>query len=210
MLHFENVQKEYGNFLALDIPTLTISKGICWLKGENGSGKTTLLKMVAGLHPFKGDILLNGLSIKKQRQAYLSQVSYAEAEPLYPSFITAEDLIKLYCQTKKSSIEAARDMLRQFNIHDDYKKPLGAYSSGMLKKLSLVLAFTGSPQLVLLDEPFITIDAEALETTCGIIMQHAAKGGSFIITSHQPVNSGQISFTNILVAENRTISSLSI
>ena len=176
MLRFENVQKLYGNFLALDIPSFTINNGLVWLKGENGSGKTTLLKMIAGLHPFKGTILLNdNLTIKNQRQQFLSLVNYAEAEPLYPSFLTARDLVKLYCHAKKGDIQHTQRLLQQLHIYDDYKKPLGAYSSGMIKKLSLALAFTGNPQLILLDEPLITIDADAVNVICAVIQQHAFK-----------------------------------
>lgn len=206
MLRFENVQKLYGNFLALDIPSFTINNGLAWLKGENGSGKTTLLKMIAGLHPFKGTILLNdNLTIKKERQQFLSFVNYAEAEPLYPSFLTAEDLVKLYCQAKKGDIQQTLQLLQQLHIYNDYKKPLGAYSSGMIKKLSLALAFTGSPQLILLDEPLITIDADAMNVICAVIQQHVEKGISFIITSHQAVEQYQLPFNQTLLAANRTI-----
>jgi len=206
MLRFENVQKLYGNFLALDIPSFTINNGLVWLKGENGSGKTTLLKMIAGLHPFKGTILLNdNLTIKNQRQQFLSLVNYAEAEPLYPSFLTARDLVKLYCHAKKGDIQHTQRLLQQLHIYDDYKKPLGAYSSGMIKKLSLALAFTGNPQLILLDEPLITIDADAVNVICAVIQQHVEKGVSFIITSHQAVEQYQLPFNQVLLVANRTI-----
>ena len=63
MLQFENIKKYYGSFLALEIPYLSINKGLWWVQGENGSGKTTFLKMIAGLHPFTGDIILNKNSV---------------------------------------------------------------------------------------------------------------------------------------------------
>jgi len=210
MLRFENVQKLYGSFLALDIPSFTINKGLTWLKGENGSGKTTLLKMIAGLHPFKGSIILNdNLTIKKQRQQFLSLVNYAEAEPLYPSFLTAQDLVKLYCHAKKGDIQQTQQLLQQLHIYDAYKKPLGAYSSGMIKKLSLALAFTGNPQLILLDEPLITIDVDAVNIICSIIQRMEEQNVSFIITSHQSVEQHQLSFNQTLLAADRTVVNIS-
>ncbi len=90
MLQFENVQKYYGSFLAMNIGALSIDKGVWWLQGENGSGKTTVLKMIAGLHPFNGSILLdNFYNLKKQRQQFIRRVNYAEAEPLYPPFFNS-------------------------------------------------------------------------------------------------------------------------
>ena len=207
MLQFDTVQKHYGNFLAIDIPSLTVADGVYWLQGENGSGKTSFLKMIGGLHPFTGDISLNGSGIKKNRVSFLQKVNYAEAEPLYPSFLTGKDLVKLYCETKKINEQQALELLGQLHITDAYNKPLGAYSSGMLKKLSLVLAFTGNPKWILLDEPLITLDTNAVEFICSLInTSYAQKGISFIITSHQPFQDNTLHLTGTMVAANQTIS----
>lgn len=206
MLQFKNIQKYYESFLALTIPSLTIHHGIWWVQGENGSGKTTFLKMIAGLHPFSGNIILNNqYSVKKQRQQYLQSVNYAEAEPLYPAFLTARDLVQLYCYTKKGNINDAQQLLKQLHVFDAYTQPLGSYSSGMTKKVSLALAFTGRPKVILLDEPLITIDTNAVSTICGVIKDKQKEGISFIITSHQPIPADQLAFTGTLLAENKTI-----
>ena len=62
---------------------------------------------------------------------------------------------------------------------------MSSYSSGMLKKLSLVLAFIGNPVLILLDEPFITLDMDAVRGLQQLIEQKQAAGVSFCISSHQ-------------------------
>lgn len=206
MLQFENVEKYYGSFLAMQVPSLSIEKGIWWVQGENGSGKTTFLKMIAGLHPFIGNIVLEEkYSLKKQRQQFVKGVNYAEAEPLYPSFLTAKDLVKLYCETKGGDLQQAQEMLQQLHVYDAYNQPFGSYSSGMIKKVSLALAFIGNPKVILLDEPLITIDVRAVDTICSIINDKYKQGISFIITSHQPVNKNQLFFTGRLLAENKTI-----
>ncbi len=206
MLYFEKVKKNYGGFLALDIPSLIVSDGLWWLQGENGSGKTTFLKMIAGLHPFDGDILLdNTFSIKRKRQQFIRKINYGEAEPLYPAFLTGKDLVTLYCKTKSGRIDEAVEMLRLLHVFDAYEKPLGTYSSGMIKKLSLVLAFIGKPDFILLDEPLITIDAAALEIICRIIQTSFNEGISFIITSHQKIQNDQLTFTGTMTAAERTV-----
>lgn len=206
MFQFNAVQKLYGNFIALDIPSLSIPNHVYWLKGENGSGKTSFLKMIGGLHPFKGDIILDGSSLKKNRVAFLRKVNYAEAEPLYPSFLTGKDMVKLYCQTKKADEKNAIALLEQLHILDAYNKPVGTYSSGMLKKLSLVLAFTGDAQWILLDEPLITVDADAVAFTCALINKtHSEKGTSFIITSHQPFQNNALMATQLMFARDKNI-----
>ncbi|HYH14646.1 MAG TPA: ABC transporter ATP-binding protein, partial [Flavisolibacter sp.] len=84
MLEMTDVKKFYHTRLALQVPILHLDSGIYWIKGKNGSGKTTFLKMVAGLLPFDGDILLNKVSLKKKPTQYRKQISWAEAEPMYP------------------------------------------------------------------------------------------------------------------------------
>lgn len=206
MLQFEKVKKYYGTFLALDIPTFSLDHGLWWLKGENGSGKTTFLKLIAGLLPFNGDISINNkYSIRKQRQQFVRLVNYAEAEPLYPTFLTARDLVELYVKTKGGDINEARESLKQLNVLDAYERPLGSYSSGMIKKVSIVLAFIGEPEFILLDEPLITIDATSVETICSMINRKSEQGISFIISSHQEVNKQQLTFAGMLKAENRAI-----
>jgi len=207
MLQFDKLQKKYGSFTALDIESFAIEDGIVWLQGENGSGKTTLLKTVAGLLPFKGDIVLNSqYSLLTQRQQYLQLVNYGETEPLYPGFLTGKELVKLYCHAKKGSIHQSEELLRRLHVFDAYNKPVATYSSGMVKKLSLVLAFTGSPEWILLDEPLVAVDAASVETVCDIIKQkHGQQGVSFLITSHQAFYAGQLSFTASLLAAGHTI-----
>ncbi len=207
MLEFNAVKKYYGSVLALDIPDLVIDKGIYWLKGENGSGKTTFLKMIGGLHPFEGDIILSGQSIRKNRVHYLQKINYAEAEPLYPDFLSARDLVQLYCQTKNTDEQKALTLLDDLHISNAYTKSLGTYSSGMLKKLSLALAFIGNPEWILLDEPLITVDADAVAVICSLInTSYTENGTSFIITSHQPFQTGSLSVTQNMFAAHQTIS----
>lgn len=206
MMQFNTVQKWYGGTLALDIPSLSLDKGVYWLQGENGSGKTTFLKMINGLHPFDGDILIGEDSIKKNRMAFMRRVNYAEAEALYPPFLTAKDLVALYCSTMKSKVQDTCNLLETLHIMDAYSKPLGAWSSGMTKKLSLALAFTGDPEWILLDEPLITVDVDAVAIISELINMHYTQNSvSFILTSHQPFQEDVLHITKKMMAQNKTV-----
>ncbi|WP_420149084.1 ABC transporter ATP-binding protein, partial [Spirosoma sp.] len=69
-----------------------------------------------------------------------------------------------------------------------WTKPTGTFSSGMLKKLSLLLAFLGNPQLVLLDEPLTTLDVATAARLFEYIRQiRAEQNVSFLLTSHQDI-----------------------
>lgn len=211
MLHVENVQKQYGAYTALSIDNLAIENGIVWLQGENGSGKTTFFKMIAGLLPFNGNITINNTySIKKQRQQFVRLVNYGETEPLYPDFLTAKELVKLYCHAKGGSIQQAEELLQQLHVFDAYKKPVATYSSGMVKKLSIALAFIGNPAWILLDEPLVTADVASVDIICNLIQQWHKLGVSFLITSHQAFYAGQLQFTSALAAAGQTITTIAV
>src|SRR5688500_10414604 len=146
------------------------------------------MKVMAGLIPFKGEIVLNGnVSSRQHPVQFRRLINYAEAEPLYPSFLTGRDLLELYLDTKGGDREQIRAISEKLGIDVFVNNPVSSYSSGMLKKLSLLLAFTGNPVLILLDEPLITIDVQALRVLYDLIRSYSAKGVTFCITSHQPI-----------------------
>lgn len=188
MLRFTNYRKQYGDYLVLEVPSLELKSGIYWLKGENGSGKTTLMKSVAGLVPFDGQIAVNGIDIRRQRDNYMRVVNYAEAEPLYPAFLTGNDLIDFYIDTKKGDRNLVEDLSVHLGVDKYAASKVGTYSSGMTKKLSLLLAFVGYPKLILLDEPLITLDQQSVQTLQHIVLERSGEGVSFLITSHQEIH----------------------
>jgi ABC-2 type transport system ATP-binding protein len=184
MIQFTDYKKFYGDNLIIDIPVLTLKHNIYWLKGENGCGKTTIIKSIAGLVPFDGTISVNGIDIKNQRLQYRSIVNYAEAEPLYPGFLTGDDLVRFFAIAKKANAAQVDSLIDAFGIKSFIGKKTGTYSSGMGKKLSLALGFMGQPKLILLDEPLITLDVPSVEKFKKIITEYYEAGVSFIITSH--------------------------
>ena len=188
MLTFSQFQKKYpGNPKpVLSINDKTLTDGIYWIKGENGSGKTSLMKSIAGLLPFDGGIKVNDLSLLANRMAYTKIVNYAEAEPQYPAFLTGKELIDFYVATKNGAFPF--ELHKALGVEKFMHNKTGIYSSGMLKKLSLVLAFIGNPALILLDEPLIALDVNAVQALQNCIVDYRKVGVSFILTSHQQID----------------------
>ncbi|WP_300596284.1 ATP-binding cassette domain-containing protein [Niabella sp.] len=207
MLEIRSITKWYNRQLILNIPALRLPKGIYWLKGENGSGKTTFLKMTAALIPFEGTISVSGISQKTDPLHYRQRISWAEAEPLYPGFLTGMELIALYRQIRKSSSEETAALVRLFGAASYIHNQVATYSAGMLKKLSLILAFTGVSRLdlLLLDEPFITLDAPACNQLVQLLLEQQQQGRSFILSSHQDPGPDLLPFCQELIVEHKTI-----
>ena len=194
VLTLHHVQKAYQERVILDITQLELEHGVYWLLGPNGAGKTTSMKVMAGLIPFQGEIKVdNSVSSRQSPVQYRRLVNYAEAEPLYPGFLTGSDLISLYIKTKGEGYRDMGNMMKFMGIDSYVHQPVSSYSSGMLKKLSLLLAFTGRPRVILLDEPLITLDTQSVPLLYTLVEEfHQQYGVTFCITSHQAVTAGSV------------------
>ena len=194
MLQLTNFSKSYCGRAVLRIDSFALPPGTYWIRGANGSGKSTLLKAIAGVIPFGGDVVLAGqLSVKKHAVAYRRLVNFAEAEPLFPAFLTGRELIQLFRTAKNGPAHQEDFYLEGLHMTSYVHEPVGTYSSGMLKKLSLVLAFLGQPTCIVLDEPLNTLDAAAIPVLCAwMARQHAQQGTSFLLSSHQAFAAGAL------------------
>ena len=206
MLQLSSVQKFYNKDLILEIPQLKLEAGIYWVKGANGSGKTTLLKMIAGLIPFKGELSFKNIKLQSDPLAYRRMVSWAEAEPLYPLFMTGMELVSLYGSVRKTSKQEIDELLEIFSLHDYVHHSIGTYSAGMTKKLSLVLAFIGITSLIILDEPLITLDPNAFIAACKFILERFKnKGTTFLMSSHQDLDTALTLSGKEITVINRSV-----
>ena len=206
MLQLTDIQKSFGAHPVFSIDKLHLEKGIYWLKGANGSGKSTLLKIIAGLLPFNGEIILNEtISIRKQPVNYRLLINHSAAEPVYPSFLTGNELVEFVRSIKKGTEQQVNDIKDILGIDNYLLNPTGSYSSGMLKKLSLLSAFMGRPRWILLDEPFTTLDHASQSALCGLIRKQHQQGISFILTSHHDIETSDIHFTKIFTLKDKQL-----
>ena len=197
MIVFSDYHKAYGSHKVLSIPDLTIPDGVHWIQGVNGSGKSTLLKSIAGIIPFDGSININTYDVKRNPVQSRRQVAYSEAEPIYPEFLSARDIIEFVAEMRGINSEAMTEIGNYFDMISFQDQAIGGYSTGMLKKLSLTLAFAGSILWILLDEPFAFIDGETEEKLISLIKTRSNAGINFIITSHHDLDHTGILFDTV-------------
>lgn len=205
LLQLTKFKKSYYNHLVLNIDDLYLPSGVYWIKGSNGSGKSTLLKSIAGIFSFEGDIQLNKLSVKKNRVLYRRIVNFAAAEPDFPNFLTGTEMIRLFADAKAAPKYQEDSFIKDMNMQGYIDNPLGTYSSGMLKKLSIVLAFLGKPELILLDEPLNAVDAESLSVLYSWIRRkNDEENTSFLLSSHQQINLDALPNSKQILVETQT------
>ncbi|MCE7040791.1 ATP-binding cassette domain-containing protein [Dyadobacter sp. CY312] len=209
VLTLSDLKQRYGHNEVLDIPSWSVDYGIFWVHGENGAGKSTLFRTLAGMLPYAGSVVLNGkYDLKKQQTEYLLRLNLGEAEPLYPSFLTPKDIISFVGEAKKSPAGQVGMLIEALGINY-LTHPFGNCSSGMVKKVSLALAFLGNPSLIILDEPLITIDKEARTALFELIKTYHTNGVTFMLSSHQPFQQEGLLVTGSYALKNKRLEAIS-
>lgn len=195
--------------MVIQVPDLVLSEGIHWFKGANGSGKTTFFRTLAGMLPFEGEIQLGEWDIRKQPVEYRLHINYGEAEPDYPEFLTANDLIQFVAVAKRASKSQVDSLIETLGIEPFLYQPTGTYSSGMLKKTSLALAFLGDPKVIILDEPLITIDDATVQRVYELVRDYHAKGVTFLLSSHQDFRFNALPIKQLFEVKDKKITEIS-
>lgn len=122
--------------------------------GPSGCGKTTLLNMISGLdNDFKGSIEIENDKLNEQKK-----ISYMFQSPRLFPWLTAIDNIKFPIKKNKNSNKIANDLIKSVGLEKfKYHYP-NKLSGGMQRRISLARAFSTNPSILLLDEPFVSID----------------------------------------------------
>ena len=209
MLDIKDFSKSYSGEEIIAIQSLALDAGTYWIQGENGSGKTTLFRALAGLHTCRGKVTISGVELHEHPIEYRRMINYSEAEPIYPDFLTPKELIRFVGSTKGASRNQQEYYSTLFGVKHFIEKPCGALSSGMLKKLSITLAFLGEPSVLILDEPFITLDEKAREVLLSAIHERSVQQKViFLISSHQTFATTEVSVDKTFLIKNKRITPL--
>lgn len=159
----ENLTKSYGNKIALDGFTATLTDGIYGLLGPNGAGKSTMMKILTeNLCPDRGRILVNGVPREQMGTAYRELLGYVpQQQGMYPHF-TARRFLSYVAALKGMSREQAREEVQSaaamVNMEEYLDKRLGTFSGGMKQRILIAQAILNSPKILILDEPTAGLD----------------------------------------------------
>lgn len=116
MLEIQHLTKRYGSKKAVDDLNLTIENGeVYGFIGHNGAGKTTTLKSIAGIHDFdEGDILIDGISIKKDPLACKKKIAYIPDNPDMYDFMTGTKYLNFIADIFQISIEDRKECIQKY------------------------------------------------------------------------------------------------
>jgi ABC-type multidrug transport system ATPase subunit len=182
-LHFESLEKRYGEVTALGGVTLTASRGsVLALLGPNGAGKSTLFGCLLGFtHPSGGTIEHNGHLVGANLRQAIGYMP--ERISLYPQSSVLENGI-FFARLKRQPASELERQLKRVGLYDVQDRAAGKLSKGMLQRLGLAIALCGAPELLILDEPFNGLDPALLDALRNILAEERNRGATLLISTH--------------------------
>lgn len=161
------------------------------IEGPNGSGKTTLLRILCGLSDdFEGDILWQGQPRHKVDSQFRSNTLYFGHLTGVKFSLSPRENLRWILQLKGISPKVAGldeqidEALNKVGLYSYEDVPVYSLSAGQKRRVALARLFVEPARLWVLDEPFTAIDRKGVEELEGLIQNHAASGGSVLITTH--------------------------
>ena len=190
VLALTGLHKRYGATVALEDVSLDVREGSFYgIVGPNGAGKTTTLSIVTGLlRPDAGRVIVHGVDVWAEpvRAKHIVGV-LPDKLRLFDRLTGAQFLHyagTLRGLSSKTVRSRSTDLAAAFGIEDALGRLVADYSAGMTKKIALAAAMIHSPRLLVLDEPFESVDPVSAANVVDILQRYTAAGGTVVLSSH--------------------------
>ena len=211
MIQITDLIKAYNKEIVLNIPELTIEKGeIFGLVGNNGAGKTTLFNIVLDLiTASKGQVTSKGIAVRDSEDWKEFTGAFID-ESFLIGYLTAEEYFAFIAGLRRMSKTETAAFLGRFADFFNgeilgKKKFIRDFSKGNQKKVGIVAALMGKPEIVVLDEPFANLDPSSQFKLRRLIKEFAAENGTtFLISDHTLENIADVS-TRLIILEKGKI-----
>jgi len=212
-LSITGLTKTFGDTLAVDAIDLTVPAGSFFgFVGPNGAGKTTTLSMVTGLlRPDSGIVKIYGVDVWANPAVAKKSLGVLPDRLRLFDRLTGSEFLHhagalrgLDRQTISSRVD---DLERAFGIEHSAKRLVSDYSAGMIKKIGIAAAMIHSPRLLVLDEPFESVDPVSAQVVIDILKKFAAAGGTVVLSSHSMDLIERVCDAVAIIAEGRMLAS---
>ena len=202
----DRVWKYFGDYPALRGASLQVPQGACMaLLGRNGAGKTTMLRILANLsRATKGDVKIFGdgsrSDIVRRKTGYLGH-----GIGVYDDLSALENLMLfgrlLGVDNPENAAMAALERVGLERVKDGMARE---FSRGMRQRLAVARAFIHQPELLLLDEPFTSLDDRAINVLQSLLKDALSRGSTIVMSTHQIREAMELA-TNVALLERGKI-----
>ncbi len=190
LVQAREVQKNFGEFVAVRGVSLEIRKGECFgLLGPNGAGKSTFINMLYGvvartggdLSVFGHDPNLNARAVKRRLGVVTQDNALDESLSVRENMLLYAAFVEVPIEERASRVDSLLEFMSLAHKRND---PIRFLSGGMKRRLVFVRALLGNPDLVILDEPTTGLDPAVRHLLWGKINDLRDEGKTILLTTH--------------------------
>ena len=187
----ENLVKTYrnGEVRALDGLSLEVEEGtVLGVLGPNGAGKTTTVRVLATLlKPDSGRAMVGGIDVVKNPKAVREIIGLSGQYAAVDETLTGWDNLvmfgRLYHLSSQAANARAQELLEQFSLADDARRPIKTFSGGMRRRLDLAASLIIRPKVLFLDEPTTGLDPRGRMEMWKVIEGLVKDGVTLLLTT---------------------------
>ncbi len=189
-LETRDLTKTFGRFTAVDGLNLRIEGTKCvGFLGPNGAGKTTTLKLLTDLiFPTRGECLIDGIPVRKDRKSALARCGVLiESPEVYPSLTPYQALEMVADLRDLAPAERRRripESLEEVKMTEWADKKVGKFSKGMKQRINIAAALVHDPQILILDEPATGLDPRGMAEVRDIVRSLKRRDRLILMSSH--------------------------
>jgi len=190
VLEVDGLVKRFGGIVAIDGVSLTVAEGTFYgIVGPNGAGKTTTLSIVTGLlRPDAGSVRVHGVDVWADPPRAKRMIGVLPDRLRLFDRLTGAQLLHYSGSLRGLDTATVRrrvaDLAAAFDLEEALGRLVADYSAGMTKKVALAAAMIHSPRLLVLDEPFESVDPVSASNVVEILRGYVDGGGTVVLSSH--------------------------
>lgn len=181
----EGLRKRYGPVEALAGMSLEIFKGeVFGLLGPNGAGKTTTIEILEGLRRAdSGTVRVCGFDPAREAAELKQRIGAQLQSTILPDKIRVDEALSLYASFYERPASVS-SLIERFGLAEKRRSYFEKLSGGQKQRLALALTLVNDPELVLLDEPTVGLDAMVRREIYDLIERLRADGRTVLLTTH--------------------------
>lgn len=189
MIKLSELTKDYGTIVAVNKLNLSVAAGeIYGFIGPNGAGKTTTIRMMGGiLAPTSGMVHVGGIDMGENPVDSKKMIGFIPDRPFLYEKLTGMEFLQfsadLYDVDRHTFPQKAQMLLKQFALWNWADELIEAYSHGMKQRLIIASALLHDPQVLIIDEPMVGLDPEAVHMVKDILKNLSENHNTTIFVS---------------------------
>jgi ABC-2 type transport system ATP-binding protein len=187
IIEVNNLVRKFGDLTAVNDVSFTVEEGeIFGFLGPNGAGKTTTIRLMLGLiKPTSGTVVIFGHDVSRGLRDTLPKVGAMVENPAFYPYLSGKD--NMIVMSKAAGLENANrigDLLEMVGLLARADDKYETYSLGMKQRLAIAAALLNDPELILLDEPALGLDAAGIKQVRELLRHLKSAGKTLFVSSH--------------------------